>query len=56
MLLFFAGVIFSKDPLAIVFSTSIGWHNYRQSSNAYSFYSRLREFGMTDHQILLINP
>ena len=44
------------DPLAIIFSTSIGWHNYRQSANALSFYHKLKEFGMNDDQILMINP
>ena len=41
---------------AIIFSSSIGYYNYRQTANALSVYHKLKEYGFNDQDIILMIP
>jgi glycosylphosphatidylinositol transamidase (GPIT) subunit GPI8 len=41
---------------AIVFSSSIGYYNYRQTANALSVYHKLKKYGFNDQDIILMIP
>ena len=41
---------------AMIFSSSIGYYNYRQTANALSVYHKLKEYGFNDRDIILMIP
>jgi glycosylphosphatidylinositol transamidase (GPIT) subunit GPI8 len=49
-------VAISKDNKAILVSSSIGYYNYRQTSNLLSLYQQLKYKGFSDESITLMMP
>lgn len=56
LLVFFHIICAIESQKAIVFSSSIGYYNYRQTSNALKVYHKLKDYGFTDEDILLMIP
>jgi glycosylphosphatidylinositol transamidase (GPIT) subunit GPI8 len=46
--------IYIQCQKAIIFSSSIGYYNYRQSANALVIYHKLKEYGFSDEDVTLM--
>lgn len=49
-------LVLSYNNAAILVSSSIGYYNYRQTSNLLAVYQHLRNFGYVDRDITLMMP